>query len=122
MDTSLALTIIGAVSFLIGTVFNAVPVAANEKIMGDLHEEAVKPAASFRTMTGAFAMAIGITALYCRNLPVAEASTLLTGLGFGYIILLATLVLTKVRGFVDHLPMPAMIIFAIFIIVAFYAS
>ncbi len=119
MDISLVLTIIGALSFLIGIVFNVVPVAANQKIMGDLHEEAVKPAASLSTMTGAFAMAIGITALYCRNLPVAEASMLLTGLGFGYIILL---VLTKARGFIDHLPMPAMIIFAVFIIVAFYAS
>ena len=122
MDTSLALTIIGAVTFLIGVVFNAMPVAANQKIMGDLHEEAVKPAASIRTMTGAFAMAIGIVALYCRHLPAEEASTLLTGLGIGYIILLVTLVLTKVRGFLDHLPVPPMIIFTIFIFLAFYAS
>ena len=122
MDTSLALTIIGAVSFLIGTAFNAVPVAVNQKIMGDLHQEAVKPAASIRTMTGAFLMAIGITALYCRNLPTAEASTLLTGLGIGYIILFVTLVLTKLRGVLDHLPIPAMVIFTVFIIIAFYAK
>ena len=122
MDTSLALTIIGAVTFLIGVAFNAMPVAANQKIMGDLHEEAVKPAASIRTMAGEFAMAIGIIALYCRNLPAEEARTLLTGLGIGYIILLVTLVLTKVRGFLDHLPVPPMIIFTIFIFLAFYAS
>ncbi|MEA1881098.1 MAG: hypothetical protein U9N31_01665 [Candidatus Marinimicrobia bacterium] len=122
MDTSLALIIIGAVSLLIGTVFNALPIPVNQKIMGDLHEAAVRPAASIRTMTGAFAMAIGVTALYCRNLPAEEAGTLLTGLGIGYIILLVTLVLTKVRGLLDHLPVPPMIIFAIFIFLAFYAK
>ncbi len=122
METSLALTIMGAVSFLIGTVFNVAPVAANEKIMGDLHEAAVKPAASIRTMTGAFAMAIGIVALYCRDFPAEAAGTLLTGLGIGYAILLVTLILTKVRGFLDHLPVPPMIIFSIFIFLVFYAS
>ncbi len=122
MDTSLALTIIGAVLFLIGSVFNAIPELANQKIMGDLHEAAVKPAAGIRTMTGAFAMALGIVALYCKDLPSEEAGTLLTGLGIGYAVLLVTLFLTKVRCYLDHLPVPPMIIFSIFIFIAFFAS
>ena len=40
METSLALTIIGGVLTLVGIIFNAIPEIVNQKIMGDLGEEA----------------------------------------------------------------------------------
>jgi len=48
METSLALTIIGSVLILVGVIFNVIPKVVNQKVLGDLAEEAVNPAAAFR--------------------------------------------------------------------------
>ena len=50
METSLALTIIGCVLILVGVIFNVIPKVVNQKIMGDLAEEAVNPAVVLRTV------------------------------------------------------------------------
>ncbi len=122
MDTSLALTIIGSVLILIGIVKNVIPKQFNQLIMGDLVEEAVNPAAGMRTVIGGGFMAVGITALYCRELPTAQAVTLLTSLQIGMGVIMATIILSKVRGFIDDLPIPPLVVFSVLIAIAFYAS
>ena len=122
METSLALTIIGSVLTLVGVLFNAIPKVANQKIMGDLAEEAVNPAAALRTVIGGAALAFGFTALYCCNLHTKQASTLLTAMGTGMIVIMSTIILTKFRGFADDFPIPPVVMFIILIAIAFYAS
>lgn len=122
METSLALTIIGSVLTLVGVLFNAIPKVANQKVMGDLAEEAVNPAAALRSIIGGSAFTVGFTALYCRNLPAEQASTLLTALGIGMIVIMSTIILTKFRGFADDFPIPPFVMFIILIAIAFYAS
>ena len=122
MDTSLALTIIGIVLTIVGIIFNAIPKLANKQIMGDLAEEAVNPAAALRTIIGATAITVGFTALYCRDLPTEQASTLLTALCIGFIVIISAITLTKLRGFADDIPIPPIIMFIILTVIAFYAS
>ncbi len=122
MDTSLALTIIGSVLALVGILFNAFPKQVNQRIMGDLAEEAVNPSAALRTVLGGTAISTGFVAFYCRNLPAEQASTLLTALGIGMTIIMSTIILIKVRGFGDDIAIPPVVMFIILIAIAFYAS
>ena len=77
METNLTLRIIGPVLILVGIIFNAVPKLVNEKIMGQLPDNAVGISALFRVVLGGFAIAIGTIALYCRDLPAEHAGKLL---------------------------------------------
>lgn len=122
MDTSLALTIIGSVMILIGIVKNAIPKQFNQLIMGDLHEAAVNPGAAMRVVIGGAFIAVGVTALYCRNLPTESALMLLTALQIGLAVIMATIISGKVRGFTNDIPIPPMVIFSGLIVMAYFAS
>ena len=122
MEASLALTIIGTTLILVGLIFNAIPVLVNKQVMGDLAEEAVNPAAALRTILGGSAIAVGFIAFYCRGLPNEQASTLLTALGVGMIVIMSTIILIKPRGFADDIPIPPVVMFIILTIIAFYSS
>ena len=122
MEASLALTIIGTTLIIVGFIFNAIPVLVNKHIMGDLAEEAINPSAALRTVFGGSAMAVGFIALYCRGVPNEQASTLLTGLGVGMIIIMSTIILIKPRGFADEILIPPVVMFIILTIIAFYSS
>jgi len=75
MVTTVTLTIIGCVLTLVGIIFNLSPKQINQKLMGDLTEEASQVAAAFRIILGALGMTFGIVAISCRNFPVVEAQT-----------------------------------------------
>ena len=49
METNLALTIIGSVLCLVGILFFLIPEKVNEKVMTDLSDSAIQPAAALRT-------------------------------------------------------------------------
>jgi len=55
--------------------FNLIPKQINQKLMGDLTEEASQVAAGFRVILGSIGITFGIVALSCRNFPVVEAQT-----------------------------------------------
>ena len=52
METHLALIIIGTVLSLVGILFFLVPEKVNEKVMTDLSDSAVQPAAALRSVLG----------------------------------------------------------------------
>jgi uncharacterized membrane protein len=122
METNLALTIIGFVLILVGIIFNAVPKLVNEKIMGQLPEDAVGISALFRVVLGGFGIAIGTIALYCRDLPAEYAGKVLFSMGSGFIVVILTIVSGKLRGFDDELPIPPIILFTMLTILAYYSS
>tara|TARA_B110000014_G_scaffold78559_1_gene53941 strand:+ start:900 stop:1274 length:375 start_codon:yes stop_codon:yes gene_type:complete len=122
MDTNLALTIIGSILTLIGVVFIAVPKVVNEKTMNNLPEEAVDISALFRAANGGLGLALGMVAIYCRNLPPEYAKTVLLSLGTGLIIVKISLISGKLRGFGDELPIPPMVIFTLLTILAYYTA
>ena len=122
MDTNLALTIIGSVMTLIGVVFIAIPKVVNEKTMNDLPSEAVNISALFRAANGGLGLALGMVAIYARNLPTEYAETVLLSLGTGFILVNLALLSGKIRGFGDELPVPPMVIFLILTILAYYTA
>ena len=122
MDTTLALTIIGIVLSSIGIVFIAIPKVVNEKTMSDLPKEAVDISALFRAANGGLGLALGMVAIYCRGLPPEYARTVLLSLGTGFILVNLALLSGKIRGFVDELPIPPMVIFGVLTIIAYYTA
>ena len=121
MDNSLALTIIGSVLTLIGVLFIAIPKVVNEKVISDLPSEAIDTAAFFRTVNGALGLALGMVAIYCRNLPSEFSKTVLLSLGTGFFIFLIALASCKMRRFGD-VPVPPTVIFLILAILAYYSA
>ena len=122
MDTNMVLTIIGIVLSLIGIIFIAIPKIVNEKTMGYLPSDAVGISALFRAANGGLGLALGLVAIYCRNLPPEYAKTVILALGTGFICVNLALVSGKLRGFDDELPVPPMIIFGVLTILAFYTA
>ena len=122
MDTNLALTIIGIVLTIIGVIFISIPKIVNEKTMNDLPEEAISIAALFRAANGGLGLALGMVAIYCRNLPPEYAKTVILSLGTGFIFVNAAIISGKIRGFDEELPIPPMVIFAILTILAYYTA
>ena len=122
MDTNLALTIIGSVMTVIGVVFIAIPKVVNEKTMNDLPSEAVNISALFRAANGGLGLALGMVAIYARNLPTEYAETILLSLGTGFILVNMALLSGKIRGFGDELPVPPMAIFLVLTILAYYTA
>ena len=57
---------------LVGIIFNLIPKQINQKLMGDLTEEASQVAAAFRIILSALGTTFGIVAISCRNFPVVE--------------------------------------------------
>ena len=122
MDTNLALTIIGSVMTLLGIVFISVPKAVNEKTIKDLPTDAVNISALFRAANGGLGLALGMVAIYSRNLPSEYAATVLLSLGTGFILVNTALLSGKLRGFSDELPLPPMVIFLILTLIAYYSA
>ena len=122
MDTSLALTIIGSVMIIVGIIFNAIPKVVNKTIMGELPVEAVNISSGFRVVIGGIGIAIGIIAMYCRNLPPEQASTLLFAMGAGFVVIILAILSIKFRGFDENIAFPPVILFTLLSILAFYIS
>ena len=121
MDSTVAFTIIGCVLAFVGIMFNLIPKQINQKLMGDLTEEASQVAAGFRVILGSIGITFGIVALSCRNFPPGEAQTLLYALGAGFCVIVSIFVSVKIRGF-GELPIPPAIMFAILAIISFYTA
>ena len=107
---------------LLGIVFISVPKAVNEKTIKDLPTDAVNISALFRAANGGLGLALGMVAIYCRNLPSEYATTVLLSLGTGFILVNAALLSGKLRGFSDELPLPPMVIFLILTLIAYYSA
>ena len=121
MDSTVAFTIIGCVLGFVGIMFNLIPKQINQKLMGDLTEEASQVAAGFRVILGSIGITFGIVALSCRNFPVVEAQTLLYALGTGFCLIIAIFISIKIRGF-GEIPIPPAIMFAILAVISFYTA
>tara|TARA_B100001971_G_C17690201_1_gene286636 strand:- start:91 stop:474 length:384 start_codon:yes stop_codon:yes gene_type:complete len=121
MDSTVAFTIIGCVLAFVGIMFNLIPKQINQKLMGDLTEEASQVAAGFRVILGAIGITFGIVALSSRNFPPVEAQTLLYALGAGFCVIVAIFVSVKIRGF-GEFPIPPAIMFAILAVISFYTA
>ena len=121
MDSTVAFTIIGCVLGFVGIMFNIFPQQINQKLMGDLTEEASEVSAGFRIILGGVGITLAIVALSSRNFSPAEAQSLLYALGSGFCVIVAIFVTVKLRGF-GVFPLPPAIMFLILAAIAFYTA
>ena len=122
METSLAFTIIAVALTLLGLFKFIAPKKFNENAMGELHEEAVNPAAAIRPALGGMVLTVALIAFMSRNLEPAAASVVLCAIGIGLVTTICFVVLNKVRGFSDEIPIPPMILLGVLSIIAFVAA
>ena len=121
MDSAAAFTIIGCVLGFVGIMFNIFPKQINQKLMGDLTEEASQVSAGFRIILGGVGITLAIVALSSRNFSPAEAQSLLYALGTGFCVVVAIFATVKLRGF-GVFPLPPAIMFLILAAIAFYSA
>ena len=121
MDTSVAFTIIGCVLGFVGIMFNVFPKQINQKLMGDLSEEASQVSAGFRIILGGVGITLAIVALSSRNFSPAEAKSLLYALGTGFVVIVTIFATVKLRGF-GVFPIPPAIMFLVLAAIAFYTG
>jgi len=121
MDSAIAFTIIGCVLGFVGIMFNIFPKQINQKLMGDLTEEASEVSAGFRIILGGVGITLAIVALSSRNFSPAEAQSLLHALGSGFCVIVAIFATVKLRGF-GVFPLPPAIMFLILAAIAFYTA
>ena len=121
MDSAVAFTIIGCVLGFVGIMFNIFPKQINQKLMGDLTEEASQVSAGFRIILGGVGITLAIVALSSRNFPPAEAQSLLYALGMGFCVIVAIFASVKLRGY-GVFPLPPAIMFLILATLAFYTA
>ena len=121
MDTTVAFTIIGCVLGFVGIIFNIFPKQINQKLMGDLSEEASQVSAGFRIILGRVGITLAIVALSSRNFSPAEAKSLLYALGTGFVVIVTIFATIKLRGF-GVFPVPPAIMFLILAAIAFYTG
>ena len=122
METSLAFTIIAIALTLLGLFKFIAPKKFNENAMGELHEEAVNPAAAIRSALGGMVLTVALIAFMSRNLEPAAASVVLCAIGIGLLTTICFVVLNKVRGFSDEIPVPPMVLLGVLSIIAFVAA
>jgi len=121
MDTTVAFTIIGCVLGFVGIIFNIFPKQINQKLMGDLSEEASQVSAGFRIILGGVGITLAIVALSSRNFSPVEAKSLLYALGTGFVVIVTIFATIKLRGY-GVFPLPPAIMFLILAAIAFYTG
>ena len=121
MDTTIAFTIIGCVLGFVGIIFNIFPKQINQKLMGNLSEEASQVSAGFRIILGGVGITLAIVALSSRNFSPAEAKSLLYALGTGFVVIVTIFATIKLRGY-GVFPLPPAIMFLILAAIAFYTG
>ena len=122
METSLAFTIIAGALTLLGLFKFIAPKKFNENSMGELHKEAVNPAAAIRSALGGMVLTVALIAFMSRNLEPAAASVVLCAIGIELATTICFVVLNKVRGFSDEVPIPPMVLLGVLSIIAFVAA
>ena len=121
MDTTVAFTIIGCVLGFVGIIFNIFPKQINQKLMGNLSEEASQVSAGFRIILGGVGITLAIVALSSRNFSPVEAKSLLYALGTGFVVIVTIFATVKLRGF-GVFPIPPAIMFLVLAGIAFYTG
>ena len=123
MEHALAMQIVGVVLTLVAVMKNKDPVGVNKDLFGDAEGVEGGPAASMRMLIGGGFAGIGAINLYCSFTVDDAAATeaILVGTTIGLALVFATIVGAKLRGFLDHIPTPPLVIFPGLIAVCLYS-
>ena len=124
MEHTLAMQIVGVVLILVAIMKNRDPIGMNKSIFGDVEGIEGGPAASMRMLIGGGFAGIGTINLYCSfNVDDAAAGeAILVGTAIGLALVFGTIIWAKLRGYMEHIPTPPIVIFPTLIAVCLYLS
>ncbi len=116
--------IVGAVLILVAIMKNRDPIGMNKSIFGDVEGIEGGPAASMRMLIGGGFAGIGTINLYCSfNVDDAAAGeAILVGTAIGLALVFGTIIWAKLRGYMEHIPTPPIVIFPTLIAVCLYSA
>ena len=124
MEHTLAMQIVGAVLVLVAIMKNRDPIGMNKSIFGDVEGIEGGPAASMRMLIGGGFAGIGAINLYC-SFNVADAAAgeaILVGTAIGLALVFGTIVSAKLRGYMENIPTPPLVIFPSLIAICLYSA
>ena len=124
MEHTLAMQIVGGFLLILGLMKNKDPIKFNKGIFGDAEGADAGPAASMRMLIGGAFAGIGAMNLYLSmNVDDAAATeAVLMGNAIAFALIFASLVGAKLRGFLEEIPMPPMVIFPALIVICLYSA
>ena len=109
---------------LVGGMKNWDPIGLNKSIFGDVEGIEGGPAASMRMLIGGAFAGIGAMNLYLSmNVDDSTATeAILMGNVIALALIFVTIVAAKIRGFMEEIPMPPMVIFPGLILICLYSA
>jgi len=124
MEHTLAMQIVGSVLVLVAIMKNRDPIGMNKSIFGDVEGIEGGPAASMRMLIGGGFAGIGAINLYCSfNVDDAAAGeAILVGTAIGLALVFGTIVSAKLRGYMENIPTPPLVIFPSLIAICLYSA
>lgn len=124
MEHAPAMQIVGAVLILVAIMKNRDPIGMNKSIFGDVEGIEGGPAASMRMLIGGGFAGIGTINLYCSfNVDdLAAGEAILVGTAIGLALVFGTIIWAKLRGYMEHIPTPPIVIFPTLIAVCLYSA
>jgi hypothetical protein len=124
MVTVISMQIVGAVCVIMGIMMNLDPVGFNERIFGKVDKKSVNQLAALRLPLGGSTIAVGIIHLYCSVTvtSVDAMKAILLATAIGLIVLGATVISGKIRGFSEQIPLQPIAILGVLTVICLYAS
>ena len=124
MEHTIAMQIVGSVLVLVAIMKNRDPIGMNKSIFGDVEGVEGGPAASMRMLIGGGFAGIGAINLYCsfKVDDAAAGESILVGTAMGLTLVFGTIVWAKLRGYLEHIPTPPMVIFPALIAICLYSA
>ena len=124
MEHTLAMQIVGSVLVLVAIMKNRDPIGMHKSIFGDVEGIEGGPAASMRMLIGGGFAGIGASNLYCSfNVDDAAAGeAILVGTAIGLALVFGTIVSAKLRGYMENIPTPPLVIFPSLIAICLYSA
>ena len=110
---------------LVGIMKNWAPVGLNKSNIGEGEGIEGGPAASMRMLIGGGFAGIGGLNLYCSFMidnSSVEGDFILIGNLIALVVILSTIIGAKFRGFLEHIPVPPLVIFPSLIGICLYAA
>ena len=124
MVTEISMQIVGAICIIIGIRMNLDPVGFNESIFKKIDKKSVNQLAALRLPIGGSIMAVGIIHLYCSFMvtSVDAMKSILLATAIGLIVLMATVISGKIRGFSEEIPPLPIVTLSVLTAICLYAS
>ena len=123
MDHAIFMQIVGVVLLLMGMVNLAIPVESNKNIFGEIPEAEVAKLAYMRMILGGVVTGIGLINLICSVMIYEEsAKVVMASTGVAILVFWGSIIGANLRGFIDPIPKPPMVLLPVLSIISFIGA